>query len=132
MLLRGYERRNTMTIGEKLKKARKERDITQTELAKVLGTVQSIITDIERGRRTPSKAIAMKLAEYFNTNAEYWLDEKAEMQYIQSRPNLEMTLKAIEVLRDKHYIVDGVPNDKAWDILKEALTIDLKFLEAKK
>lgn len=43
------ERKQAETIGERLARLRRERGITQVELAEMLGVVQPMISDYERG-----------------------------------------------------------------------------------
>lgn len=53
-----------MTFGQKLKKLRVERGITQHELAKKLGYISnSYIADVEKGKFIPSKKKLKKIAK---------------------------------------------------------------------
>ncbi len=49
---------------------RKERGITQEELAKALGVSRQTITAIERGKYDPSLRLAFKLAKFFGVKIE--------------------------------------------------------------
>lgn len=51
-----------MSVGDRLKAARKERKLTQTRLAEIAGLSQTTISDIERGRNTSSKELPMLAA----------------------------------------------------------------------
>ena len=48
-----------------LKKYRKQRGLTQEELAKALGVSRQTIISIERGKYIPSLPLALKMARYF-------------------------------------------------------------------
>lgn len=48
---------------------RKRHNLTQTELANMLGCTQKHISDIESGKRWPSKSFVDKFASVFNTNS---------------------------------------------------------------
>jgi len=61
-----------MTIGERIKKVRKEKHLTQQELAKKIGSVQNTITGYETGRREPSSAVISLICREFQVN-EAWL-----------------------------------------------------------
>lgn len=52
----------TMTIGDNLKRIRG--DITQEELAEVVGVDRSTIAKIEKNTRTLSLSVAYEIAEY--------------------------------------------------------------------
>ena len=50
-------------VGERLRRLREARDITQVELAKRLGVTQSNVSEMERGIRTVTSHFAVKLAK---------------------------------------------------------------------
>ncbi|MBR5572412.1 MAG: helix-turn-helix transcriptional regulator [Oscillospiraceae bacterium] len=49
---------------------RKERNIRQEELARVLGVSRQTISSLENGRYNPSILLAYKIARYFNMTIE--------------------------------------------------------------
>ena len=53
---------NAETIGERLARMRKERGITQQEMAELLGTSQPIVSDYERGELRLHGELIMKIA----------------------------------------------------------------------
>ena len=61
-----------MTIEERIKKVRKEKHLTQQELAEKIGSVQNTITGYETGRRAPSSAVISLICRTFHVN-EAWL-----------------------------------------------------------
>lgn len=50
-------------VGERLRRLREARDVTQVELAKHLGVTQSNVSEMERGIRTVTSHFAVKLAK---------------------------------------------------------------------
>ena len=50
-----------------LKDERKRKNITQEQLANLVGVSRQSINAIERGKYTPSTALALKISEIFNT-----------------------------------------------------------------
>lgn len=50
----------------KLEEIRKEKDITQEELAGILEVSRQTISSLEKGRYNPSIMLAFKLARYFD------------------------------------------------------------------
>ena len=53
-----------------IEEKRKERDMTQQDLAKVLGVSRQTIISLEGGRYNPSILLAHKIAETFNMSIE--------------------------------------------------------------
>lgn len=49
----------------KLEEIRKEKDITQEELAGILEVSRQTISSLEKGRYNPSIMLAFKIAKYF-------------------------------------------------------------------
>lgn len=61
-----------------LKDVRKQKNITQEELAKLVGVSRQSINAIERGKYVPSTLLSIKISEIFNTsvNALFELEPK--------------------------------------------------------
>lgn len=60
-------------VAEKIKKFRKARNMTQTELAKRLWVNKSIISSYENEQRLPSVEMLVKLSSEFNVSIDYLL-----------------------------------------------------------
>ncbi|MDX1608242.1 MAG: helix-turn-helix transcriptional regulator [Candidatus Spechtbacterales bacterium] len=58
------------TVKNKVQKHRKERGVTQQELAETVGVTRQTIIAIEKGNYTPSVLLAMKIAKFFNKKVE--------------------------------------------------------------
>ena len=54
----------------KLEEIRKEKDITQEELAGILEVSRQTISSLEKGRYNPSIMLAFKIARYFDLSIE--------------------------------------------------------------
>jgi len=121
-----------MEISKKLKLLRNEKKITQKILAKNINVALGVIGDIESNRRVPSKVTAMKLAQYSNTTVDYWINENETEMYIKNRSNFSSTARVIKELKEKGHIENGVPTELGWQLLKEGMAIDLKFMELDK
>ena len=61
-----------MTLGERIKKVRKNLDLTQQKFADQIGTTQNNIASYEIGRREPSAAAVNNICKTFNIS-ETWL-----------------------------------------------------------
>ena len=57
-------------MNSRIKELRKERKITQDELASVLGVTRQTIISLENGRYNASLQLAHKIAQYFELHIE--------------------------------------------------------------
>ena len=62
-----------MTIGNRVKKLRKERGLNQTELGDIVGLTFSGISAIESSKSNPSSDVIIKLSDFFEVSADYLL-----------------------------------------------------------
>ncbi len=62
-----------INFGLRIKEIRKELDLTQAKLAKVLNTTQSVIADYERGRYLISLSFLYDMCKKYNISADYLL-----------------------------------------------------------
>ena len=66
-------------FGDKLRQLRKEQQLTQKQLAELIGLRNSVISFYETGERIPSPEIIKKLASSLHVSADYLLGiEKGE------------------------------------------------------
>lgn len=76
---------NVMTsVGKRIAQLRKERNLTQEELAKVLGVSRGAVSMWEIDQRTPDPPILQQIANYFGVSVDYLLGRTDER-----RPFLE-------------------------------------------
>lgn len=57
-------------LGEKIEKFRKNKGLTQEELADRVGVSQAMINFIEKGKKKPSLDTAIAIADEFNTTVD--------------------------------------------------------------
>ena len=76
---------------DRLKQLRKALDLTQTEFAERIGTVQNTITGYESGRRNPSGPVISAICKEFNVNEEWLRNGTGEM----FAPNVSNELEAL-------------------------------------
>lgn len=62
-----------MEFGEKLKRLRKEKGLTQEQLATLIGVKNSVISFYEVGDRMPSPEVVKKLAVALHISSDYLL-----------------------------------------------------------
>lgn len=60
-------------IGNKLKKLRKSRGLTQEELGNLLGVAKSSVSMYERDFRRPSYEVLIRYVDIFNTSSDFIL-----------------------------------------------------------
>lgn len=61
-----------LSLGERIKKVRKESNLTQQKFAELVGSTQNALTGYETGRRNPSRSLINNICKTFNVN-ENWL-----------------------------------------------------------
>jgi transcriptional regulator with XRE-family HTH domain len=84
-----------MTLGQKLKKLRKDRDLGQVELAKKLGASVVSISNYETDKTIPSSDTLIKIAKVFNITVDYLIS--GQPQDVIQIKNKEL-LKRVEQL----------------------------------
>lgn len=60
-------------LGERLRKLRKEKRISQENLGLILGVKKSAVSLYEKGKNDPSDEIKIEIARYFKVSADYLL-----------------------------------------------------------
>lgn len=68
-------------LGDKVKKLRKEMKITQEELAKRIGVVQSTIGMIESNKKIGNQSTLKKLANFFGVSLDYLLNDDIKEEF---------------------------------------------------
>lgn len=87
------------TFGSKLAALRKGLRISQSEVAKQLGTSISVISRYERGEMLPSIDTAKRLADVLNTSIAYLLGDSDNEQLLQDK-ELIRRLQAVSQFDD--------------------------------
>lgn len=82
-------------IGQRIRDLRKQKRMSQTELAKSAGFSQTTVTAWETGKAEPSSSAVAKLADIFNVTTDYLL----------GRPNKQETKKDDVELSDDDVIM---------------------------
>ncbi len=65
-----------MTIGEKIKKLRKERGWSQEKLAEKIAVHRKTVTLYELGKSKPSADMVQKIASVFDVSSDYLLEDE--------------------------------------------------------
>lgn len=62
-----------MKLGDKIKKLREGKNISQKELAKEIGVTDAMVSMYENDKKNPSLEVITKLAAFFNVSTDYLL-----------------------------------------------------------
>jgi transcriptional regulator with XRE-family HTH domain len=101
-----------MSFGKRLATIRKEKKISQEDLAKSVGILANVLGRYERGEARPSIEMATKLADALKVSLDF-LVGKTELQIDQDIIDKIMTIQQLPE-DDKHcimYTIDGLIRD---------------------
>lgn len=114
-------------MNERIKKVRKELNLTQQEFANRIGSTQNVLANYETGRRNPSSSVINNICKTFNIN-ENWLRTGEGDMFIVVSKELELMAWAGEVLREesssfRHRFVAAlsVLDEKDWKEIERVL-----------
>ena len=117
-------------FGRRLKQARKEKHMTQKELAKLLGLEQSAISNYEKNFRTPPMQSILDIAEALKVTVSYLLGEtlEANRQEFGNRQNVA-DLDLIDI--QNHFLEDLIAGhyDEAFDRINQLQTHPIRLLD---
>ncbi len=71
MMVKTMTRRIETGIPARLKELRRERDLTQTELASIIGVGRAAVANWESGIRLPKNSAIMAICRYFDVTPDY-------------------------------------------------------------
>lgn len=120
-----------MKIGDKVKKIRKEQNLTQKDLASLCNISFSFISDVETGRRNASIETLNLISKALNVPVSFILDDEVDLGNLPQlshrnerdiKKDLERTLNSLESSCEG-LMFDGEPID---DETKELLKISLE------
>jgi len=103
------------SFGKKLRECRDAKNLSQSELAKLLNTNHSIIGKYERDEVKPSIDVVKKIADELETTVGFLLGETKQVNLLKN-PAMLKRLNDIDALPDddKHcilYAIDGLLRD---------------------
>ena len=114
-------------MNERLKKLRKELDMTQQEFADKLGTARNNIAGYETGKRNPSNAVISLICKTFNVNEEWLRTGEGEM-FIELSRSDEIAQFVGQLMTEeddsfKKRLVSGLAalDDNGWKVLENFL-----------
>ncbi len=110
-------------LGARIAALRRQAGQSQAELARNLGVSASAVGMYEQGRREPSGAILVALAEYFGVSTDYLLTGKVKAQ---EQTNIAALLECrLEAARQRlKHRSDGLSGEELVVLLTAVLTND--------
>lgn len=114
-----------MDIGSRIKKIRKELDLTQAEFAARIGSVQNTVTGYESGRRNPSAPVISLICREFRVNEEWLKTGNGEMFSPEVSDELEALAKKYnmsvgeQVFLEKYFKLRKEERDSVFSFLGE-------------
>jgi transcriptional regulator with XRE-family HTH domain len=94
------------SIGEIIRKLRKEKRLSLKIVAAYLNTDDSVLSKIERGKRRANRVQVLKLAELFNVDAEELLVAWLSDEVLHVVANENIALKALKVAEEKYRMAE--------------------------
>ncbi len=127
-----------MQFGKRLKNLRKERDLTQQDIANVLGVGRATIAGYETKGKQPDYEKLNQLANYFNTSVDYLLgrtdvrnpeDKNKELEKL-AHKEIETVEDALEIIKyqDGLMLNGKILNDEDKMLLANALQLGMKYV----
>jgi transcriptional regulator with XRE-family HTH domain len=98
-----------MTLGDRLKKSRMQKGLTQVQTAKILGIANTALSNYERGERDPDTTLLKRLSELYGVSTDYLLGN-----------NRNLKVDIVEILEDRNKQVTIGERTLTW---KERSTI---------
>ncbi|MCM8710492.1 helix-turn-helix domain-containing protein [Clostridium sp. SYSU_GA19001] len=120
------------TFGYRLRKLRTEKELTQSELGKLLNVTNVGVAKWESDDRFPDKETLIKIADYFNVSLDYLLCRTDNPKGILVNDNIDGNEIQIEV--NKEVYPDGLTHEEVLEVLKtlkEQLGIDWEKFKKK-
>ena len=112
-------------IGQTIRDLRKQKRMSQTELAKILHVSQQTVTAWETGKAEPSSSAVSNLADYFNVTTDYLLgrpEKKKEKQNVElTDDDIIMTYQGKELSDEDREIIKRLMNGKQVICLDELI-----------
>lgn len=129
------------TFSVRLKELRKERRLTQKQLAQILFVDDTSISKYENGKNGPENVILQQMADYFNVSIDYllgrtdnrnssnnegWTPTLTNKDNLDIEKALNRTLESLE--SQEGLMLSGSPVDEDdWELLKAAIQNGLEY-----
>ena len=97
-----------MTIGNRIRNLRKNKHLTQTDLAKMINVSQQTITKWENDNAEPSGSAVKSLAKVLNVSSDYILGIENEDFTVEQALNSVMSFDGKPMTDNDREIIEGI------------------------
>ena len=113
-----------MTVGEKIKFLRKQKGITQGELAKELSVSKSTVAMYEIGKNFPNVEMLHKLCKALNTTGDYLigLSDAPDKKFVPHK-NIDLSPDAVQLINNYNKL-NTSGKEKASDYVEDLTTME--------
>lgn len=109
-------------FNQRLKELRKQKNLSQLEMANTLGVARTTYSMYEQGKRSPEISIIIKIAEYHNVSIDYLLGRKMHSKDNTSKPTLDI----IDIFHSKNIMDSEFLKVSNWETLGKSQIIELE------
>ncbi|WP_176255368.1 helix-turn-helix domain-containing protein [Enterocloster alcoholdehydrogenati] len=116
-----------MTTGERIKKLRKDLDLTQQKFGERLGIKGNTVAQYELGRNEPIDAVLSLICKEFHVNEE-WLRTGSGNMFVEQSDDAQIASFIGDILKDeeesfKRRLISGLAalDQNGWDVLEKFL-----------
>ena len=89
-----------MILGFRLRRLRKEKNMSQEELGNILGVTKVSVSGYEKGTRVPSIDILVKILDVFNVSADYMFGRDVDIVQEDDYVPAILSSEDIEIIRE--------------------------------
>lgn len=100
------------TTGQKILMLREKQDITQKELADLVGITEATVSRYENDQRKPRGEILIKLAKVLNISTDYLLDENITYDDITTNSNELSKKEIIDIEKAAEKMIKAIDNNQ--------------------
>jgi len=116
-------------FSQRLIDLRKSRNLTQSEMAKILDVARTTYSSYEQGRRMPDADIQNRIADYFDVTLDYLHGRKKTPQWAtkedliqldhELKTSAPMSYNGVELNDEDKVIIDELIEEYFWKRMKE-------------
>ena len=91
----GYRSVNKLTMGDRIREARKKLGLTQEQFAEKLDVSVTYVSELERGLKMPSMQLFINLVETLDVSADHLLQDSVSARRVYGDPQIDRKLKSL-------------------------------------
>lgn len=122
-----------MTIGQKIKKLRESKGLSQKALGELAGISDSIISAYEKDKKKPGRDTVIKLAATLNVDVNYLINDEVETLTQKDKKDIAKTLDRVmgDLNEGGALFYGNEMSDTDKELLKNALQNALEIIKIK-